>query len=170
MPLKKATNQSEAYYYPKRPNSPLLKLGSVATKKKWGIARHECFEKNIFIVMNTSKSSTPAFDLAVLILRDSSFAEENQDIFIGLNELLKNKFTSEVALLFKRRIDKEKVFVKSKHEAFIDHYYNFIKAAKKEKGSRDPYEHKTREELIKNIHALESVLKKIQNQVRKTKK
>ena len=163
VPLKKATTQSDPYHYPKRPNAPLLKLGHVATRKKWGMQIHEDFQKNFFIVISTAKSSTPAYDLAVLIFRDATFTKSNQDIYTGLCDLLDKKFTSAVALLLKKRIEKEKVLVRSKHSSFIDNYSNFIKFGKGQESPEETYEKMTKEELIEKIHELEAVLKSLQN-------
>lgn len=163
VPLKKATTESQPFNYPNRPRAPLLKLGTVATKKKWGIARHEDYEKNLFVVLSTARSSTPAYDLAVLIFRDSAFQSTQQDIYSGLNDQLEKKFTPGVATLFKKRIDKEKVLIRSKHSAFVDHYSNFIKAEKKKASPVDRFENMPREELIAKIHELEATINRLNN-------
>ena len=170
VPLKKATTQTDPYFYPKRPNAPLLKLGSVATKKKWGMAHHEDFEKNLFIVMSTARSTTPAYDLSVLLLRDAMFSDSQQDIFSELANQLAKKFTPEVAGLLKKRIEKEKVLVRSKHEAFIDHYSNFIKTEKKKGNENDHYQNMSKEELIGKILELEAAVNRLTNSAQKRKK
>lgn len=156
VPLKKATTESQPSYYPKRPNAPLLKLGAVATKKKWGISRHEDFEKNLFVVMNSARSSTPAYDLAIVILRNSEFLASQQNIFNGLHDQLAKKFTPEVCALFKKRIDKEKILVKTSSEYFVDHHINFIKAQNKKVTIDNRCESMSREELIAKIEELEA--------------
>lgn len=158
VPLKKATTESQPFYYPKRPNSPLLRLGTVATKKKWGISRHEDFEKNFFIVINSARSSTPAYDLGVLIFRDTAFPSSQQNIFEGISDQLEKKFTPELAELLKKRIDKEKILIRSKQEHFINYYCNFIKDNKEKEKAIDKYQKMTREELIAKIEELEAKL------------
>lgn len=156
VPLKKATTHTEPYYYPKRPNAPLLNMGLVATKKKWGMMRNENFAVNIFTILNTARSSTPAFDLSVLVLRDTKFPSSQQDIFSALSEQLPKKFTPEVAQLLSKRIDKEKVLIRTKFESFIDHYSNFINLETSNKVSDDPYKNMSREDLIAIIQELEA--------------
>jgi hypothetical protein len=163
VPLKKATTQSQPFNYPNRPRAPLLKLGTVATKKKWGMERHEDYEKNLFVVLSTARSSIPAFDLAVLIFRDSAFSSTQQDIYSGLNDQLEKKFTPGVAALFKKRIEKEKILLRSKHSAFVDHYNNFIKAKKKKAISDDRFLNLSREDLIAKIHELEAIINILNN-------
>jgi len=163
VPLKKATTESQPFYYPKRPRAPLLKMGTVATKKKWGMAHHEDFEKNLFIVLSSARSSTPAFDLAVLIFRNTDFPPSQLDIYAGLNDQLVKKFTPRVVALFKKRIEREKVLIRSKHSAFVDHYSNFIKLEKKKISSDDQYENMSREELIAKIRELEAALNRFAN-------
>jgi hypothetical protein len=163
VPLKKATTESLPFHYPNRPRAPLLMLGAVATKKKWGMSRHKDFEKNLFIVLSTARSSTPAYDLTVLIFRDSAFPTTQQDIYSGLNDQLLKKFTPEVAALFIKRIDKEKILIRSKHAAFIDHYNNFIKAEMKKVSPADRYEYLSREELIAKINELEATVNRLTN-------
>jgi hypothetical protein len=156
VPLKKATAVSQPYYYPNRPRAPLLMLGTVATMKKWGIVHHPDFEKNFFVILSTANSSTPAFDLAVLIFRDSEFTSLHQDIYNSLNEKLANKFTKKVASLFQKRIDKEKILIRSKHLAFVDGYHNFIKSEKRKLSNDNQYEKMSKEKLIAKIHELEA--------------
>jgi hypothetical protein len=163
VPLKKATSQSDPYYYPKRPNAPLLKMGAVATQKKWGMARHEDFERNLFIIMSTARSSTPAYDLCVLIFRDSTFPVSQYDIFSGLSEQLEKKFTPDVAALLRKRIDKEKVLIKSEHAAFVEHYSNFVKAIKNNRSVDDRYQSMSKHELIAIIQELETTVSRLRN-------
>ncbi|NDE53382.1 MAG: hypothetical protein EB069_02120 [Actinobacteria bacterium] len=163
VPLKKATTASQPFHYPNRPRAPLLKLGTVATKKKWGMARHEDYEKNLFVILSTARSSMPAFDLAVLIFRDSTFSNTHQDIYSGLYEQLEKKFTPGVAALFTKRIDREKILIRSKNLSFVDHYSNFIKAEKKKATTDDRFLNVTRDDLIVKIHELEATINRLNN-------
>lgn len=164
VPLKKATTESQAFHYPNRPRAPLMNLGTVATKTKWGMAHHADFEKNLFVVLSTARSSTPAFDLAVLIFRDSSFSSTEQDIYSGLNNQLEKKFTPAVANLFKKRIEKEKILIRLKHPSFVDHYSKFIKSEKKKASPDYRFEGMSREDLISKIHELEATIIRLNNQ------
>lgn len=170
VPLKKATAQTEPYYYPKRPNSPLLKLGLAATNKKWGISRHGEFEKNFFVIISTARSTTPAYDLAVLVLRDSPFSSSHKDIFSALADQLAKRFTPEVAGFLKKRIDKEKVLVRSKYPPFIDHYSNFIKIENNAGSLDNHYQTASRDELIAKIQKLEATVKELTDLVQKGNK
>lgn len=156
VPLKRATTESQPFYYPSRPRAPLLMLGAVATKKKWGVACHEDFENNFFVVLSTARSSTPAFDLAVVILRDVAFPSSAQELYTALSEELSKKFTPRLVILFKKRIEKEKILIKSKYLNFVDHYSSLIDAEKKKASLTTQYESMSREELIAEILKLRS--------------
>lgn len=159
VPLKKAATQTEPFYYPRRPNNPLLKLGTVATGKTWGMSHHEDYEKNFFIVLGSAKSSTPAYDLAVVLLRNSKIPADCDDIFDGLTKLLHQKFTQRVSDFLAQRIEKEKILVRSKLPQFIDHYSNFVKNDKHENAKEKNYELMSKEELLERVYELEAILK-----------
>ena len=56
VPLKRASDQTAPYYYPRRPKAPLLKMGPAATGRKWGIDYHDDWMSNFFVMLTTIKS------------------------------------------------------------------------------------------------------------------
>lgn len=161
VPLKKATTQAAPYYYPKRPKAPLLKLGPIATSKYWGVASHDDYEKNLFIMLNTAKSSTPAYDLSILVLRNEAFNDQIKDEYLCLFDQLEKKFTKDLALVLKRRIEREKIMLRQRTPVFVDQYISFVKIDSTDSVVSQSYEKMTRDELIARLLELETELKSL---------
>jgi hypothetical protein len=158
VPLKRASDQTTPFYYPSRPKSPLFKMGHAATGQKWGVSFHENWKANFLVILTTIKGSTPLFDLAVFVCRDSEFNDGTADIFSALEAQLKKKFTQRLADFWIQRIAKEKAMPRDVEIAFSDRYAPFASAYKLASAPVKKYTQMTKLELITRIHQLESML------------
>ncbi|RZJ90563.1 MAG: hypothetical protein EOO20_07760 [Chryseobacterium sp.] len=112
VPLKKASEHSTPYSYPKRPATPLMRLGQAATGQKWGINYCDDWRKNLPVLLSDIKQSSPFTDLAVFILRDTLFDRGATECITTLSTGLSCRFSKELAEFWIERIEKEKLFAK----------------------------------------------------------
>jgi len=80
--LKKASQSGTEQAYPSRPSS-LLSLGVEVYGHRWGISKHEDWEKNLGDFLADRLSKTALIDLAVVVTRGMSFSG---DIFDSLEK------------------------------------------------------------------------------------
>lgn len=161
VPLKKASESARPYFYPKRPASPLLRMGHAATGLKWGMQRHESWAQNIPILFSEIKESTPFLDIAIFSLRHSPIDGATDDLLIALKEGLNKKFTKELASFWGAMIEKEKLLARHiTKDLFSPTYQPFISLSRK----NESQEIKMRlsiydkDALMKRILDLESLL------------
>jgi|GEM_PF-3823322 len=122
VPLKNASDHSTPYSYPKRPATPLMKLGEAATGLKWGIDYFDKWKVNLPILLSDIKQSTTFTDLAIFIFRDTFFEDGLQEYKEALSSAIKTKFTSQLSEFWSEWIEKEKLFVKHIKSPFsIEH-------------------------------------------------
>lgn len=158
VPLKKASEQTTPYYYPKRPSAPLLKMGPAATGLKWGMEYHANWQTNLPVILSATKSSTPFLDLAIFVLRDSSFNLESSSSYIKtIGEGLKAKFSSQLSRFWTDRIDQEKVFAKHISVPFSHSHTRLSSLIKGDDGDR--FGDSKKPDLVKYIIYLENALK-----------
>jgi len=157
VPVKKASVQATPYLYPKRPpECPLLKIGKVATGELWGMTYHPDFAQNFFKILSTAKTSTPAYDLTLLILRDTNIAEDCLDFFEGLSELISERYTKFVAAMISKRMERERLFVNSTIPEYIDHYRSFAYEERDQVSDASRFIGMSRADLICKVVELES--------------
>jgi hypothetical protein len=125
VPLKKASEHSTPYSYPKRPATPLMKLGQAATGQKWGIDYYDGWQTNLPALLADIKQSSPFTDLAIFVFRDTLFDAGIGDYLAALATVISNRFSKELAEFWIERIEKEKLFAKhielpssTEHESF----------------------------------------------------
>lgn len=158
VPLKKASDQTVPYFYPRRPKAPLLKMGPAATGQKWGIDYHDDWTSNFLVMLSTIKSPTPSLDLAVFVCRDCPIDDGAGDLFSALEDELKKRFTKKMAEFWVNRMEKEKVMARCVETPFVDHYVSFAVSYKQGITAAKRYEQMKKAELIKRIYQLESML------------
>lgn len=112
VPLKEASQASKAFLYPRRPPAPVLKMGPVATGLPWGIGYSDSWQESLPKILSETKSNSPFTDLAIFILRDSTFKSENPNFIDCLIENLGNRFTEGLVSFWAKRIKAEKTFAK----------------------------------------------------------
>lgn len=111
VPLKKATEQSDEFFYPKRPaSSPMIRLGQAATGMKWGMSYHQDWPFSLPKLMSEVKDSTPFTDLAIFVMRDTKLA--GADYLEALTSAIYGRFSEKLANFWTERIKKERVFVR----------------------------------------------------------
>lgn len=110
VPLKKASEQSTSFYYPKRP-APLIGLGQSATGLKWGIAVYDDWHVNLPKLFTEMQSHTPFTDLAIFICRNAKLAEGDNYVDV-LNKAIESRFTKSLSRFWSDRIYREKVLAK----------------------------------------------------------
>jgi hypothetical protein len=157
VPLKKASEQEDAYFYPRRPSAPLLKMGLTATNMKWGIEYHENWQSNFPVILSEVKCPTPTLDLAIFICRDCKFDDDSSDLICALTKQLKKKFTKAISDYLTSKINKEKIIARHLKCPFVEQYKPFAKQWKSKQKSI-VYEQMERSELIKHIIKLERLL------------
>ena len=163
VPLKKASNQTEPFFYPSRPNCPLFKMGFAATGSKWGVSFHENWMTNFLSIMTTIKGSTPSIDLAVFVCRDAEIDDIAADIYTALEEHLRKRFTRKLADFWIQRIGKEKAMPRRIEFAFSENHSLFASIYKQASDPLRKYKQMAKNELIARIHQLESTLGAIDN-------
>lgn len=128
VPLKKASDSAKAYNYPSRPAS-LLKMGASATGLKWGAEYHDDWRTNLPKFLSEIKSNTPFTDLAVFVFRDAKIPAGTQNIRDALIDLIKARFSDDLAMFWSKRIDAEKVFFKHGDDPFRNSYQESLPEA-----------------------------------------
>lgn len=156
VPLKKASEQSDPYFYPKRPSAPLIKLGQSATGLKWGIEYHQDWSSNLPKFLSEIKEPTPFTDLAVFVMRDTTIRTGAKNYADALAVAIKERFSSELSQFWIERIEKEKVMVRHISEPFSDTHQPFAKPSQQVPVSR--FESLNRDDLISYIAHLEGIL------------
>lgn len=157
VPLKKASEQAEKYFYPRRPSTPLFKMGQAATGLKWGLGYHGAWLENLPMLLSEIKDSTPFTDLATFVMRDSSFGETNPPSLIhGLKSLIEQRFSNALSNFWVERIEKEKVLAKHTADPFTDRHEPFAKSTTI--NSNERFEDIDKDDLVNYIYYLEGVL------------
>lgn len=156
VPLKKATEQSGVFFYPKRPPSaPMIRLGQAATGLKWGMEYHQDWPTSLPKLLSEIKDSTPFTDLAIFVMRDTRLT--GPDYIEALSNAIKERFSSQLAQFWVQRIKNEKVLARhilvnpfsSTHQAF---------ARSTQTVSVNRFDTVTRDKLIEHISNLEEIL------------
>jgi len=112
VPLKKATEHTGPFIYPRRPAcAPMIKLGQAATGLRWGMEYHEKWETSLPRLLTEVKESTPFTDLAVFVLRDTLVTGDGY--IQALKSGIASRFSPSLASFWNGRIAKEGVL--SKH-------------------------------------------------------
>lgn len=158
VPLKKATEQSEPYFYPKRPPTPMIKLGKAATGLKWGIEQHQDWSDSLPKLLSEIKDPTPFTDLAIFVMRDTRINDEAKDYVDALSTALNERFNLQLAQFWNQRIKSEKVMA-HRHiltNPFSSTHQAFTKSAPDFPGNR--FESQNRDDLINYIVNLEGTL------------
>ena len=157
VPLKKASDHVEPFYYPRRPATPLMGLGQSATGIKWGISHFEDWQVNLPKLLSDVKQSTPFTDLAIFIFRDTYFGGERKDYILALSKKIKERFTHNLSSFWIERIEKEKVLVRHITEPFTELHDPFAKTEKLDTNAASLSVF-SNEKLVKHIEYLEALL------------
>jgi len=156
VPLKKASDHSTPYSYPKRPATPLMKLGQAATGQKWGIDHSDGWRTNLPIFLSDVKQSSPFTDLAIFIFRDTLFEIGSVDYITALTTVIDKRFTKELMEFWIEQIGKEKLFAKHVGLPSSNEYEPFGKNDSSEDESTiDQF---SKKQLIDHIAYLEELL------------
>ncbi len=156
VPLKKATEQAAAFFYPKRPRSaPMIRLGQAATGLKWGMEYHQDWPISLPKLLSEIKDSTPFTDLAIFVMRDTRLT--GSDYIEALSVAISERFSDQLAKFWIEKIKKEKLLVKHilsspfspKHQAF---------ARSTQVVLADRFDAVPRDELLNYISYLEEIL------------
>jgi hypothetical protein len=157
VPLKKASEQAARYLYPKRPATPLIKMGQAATGIKWGMKHYDAWSQNLPKLFSEIVTPSVFTDLAIFIFRDTPINEiENRNYVDVLNGLIIEKYTAPLATFWIEKIKKEQVFVKHVKEPFNNHYEPFSKCFE----NSNHYVSEGHNELEAYVVYLESLLNK----------
>jgi hypothetical protein len=156
VPLKKATEQTGEFFYPRRPPSaPMIRLGQTATGLKWGMEYHQDWPTSLPKLLSEVKESTPFTDLAIFVMRDTRLS--GKDYLEALSNAIAARFSDQLAKFWVEKIKKEKILVRhilanpfsSTHQAF---------ARSTQIASTNRYDDMTRGELLDYISHLEGIL------------
>jgi hypothetical protein len=159
VPLKKATEQATAYFYPKRPAAPLIKMGQAATGIKWGMEHHNDWRSNFPKLFSEVKAGTVFTDLALFVLRDCRFAlSKTVDYKDAISDLLIQRFTTGLAEFWGAMLKKEQVMVKHIKDPFVETYSPMLSSY--ETLTRINEQNIDTDKLKKHILYLETVLVK----------
>jgi hypothetical protein len=159
VPLKKASGQSAPYHYPKRPDAPLLKMGPAATGEKWGVRHHDAWANNFPVLLSEIKDPTPSLDLAIFILRDCKWGNNNAvDVIAAITDQLRNRFTKSISDFWVSKIEKEKILAHHLDNPFTDNYASFLNYFEEDTPVSKTYEQMNKPELIDRIYCLEKLL------------
>jgi hypothetical protein len=97
VPLKKASNVSEASDYPNRP-APILSLGNIRTGIKWGISYHKDWKTNLPKFLSDISGNTPFTDLAIVLSRNNQLPDNSADwqksLINSINEIFSTALSS----------------------------------------------------------------------------
>ena len=160
VPVKKASNGSNPYFYPNRQKAPVFSMGKSATGVHWGVARFEQWQSNFPKLLLGAKSSTPSIDLSLFVIRDHPVRQEAEDIFSVILELLRKKFTVELCEYFSARFEEEKIFANHLNSVFSTHHKAFVDNYVEEFTEENYYKSMKKEDLIQRVIFLEGLLKK----------
>ena len=156
VPLKKATEQAVAFFYPKRPPSaPMIKLGQAATGLKWGMEYHQDWPISIPKLLSEVKDSTPFTDLAIFVMRDTRLT--GGDYIEALSNAISARFSDQLAKFWVEKIKKEKLLAKHilsnpfspTHQAFARSTQIVL---------ADRFDAASRDDLLNYISHLEGIL------------
>lgn len=156
VPLKKATEQSGEFFYPKRPPSaPMIRLGQAATGLKWGMEYHQDWPTSLPKLLSEVKESTPFTDLAVFVMRDTRLT--GNDYVEALSNAIAARFSDQLAKFWVEKIKKEKLLARhilanpfsSTHRAF---------ARSTQIALANRFDTVTRDELLDYVSHLEGIL------------
>ncbi len=155
VPLKKATDQTGVFVYPKRP-APMLRLGQAATGLMWGMEYHQDWKSSLPKLLSEVKNSTPFTDLAIFVMRDTELT--GGDYVQALSNAISARFSNQLAIFWVEKIKKEKLLAShilanpfsSMHQAF---------ARSAQIASENRFDAVTREQLIEYVSHLEGILK-----------
>jgi hypothetical protein len=156
VPLKKATEQTGAFFYPKRPPSaPMIRLGQAATGLKWGMEYHQDWPTSLPKLLSEVKDSTPFTDLAIFVMRDTKLTESNY--IEALSNAINARFSDQLAKFWVEKCKKEKLLARHiltnpfslEHQAF---------ARSTQIASANRFDTVTRGELLEYIMHLEGIL------------
>jgi hypothetical protein len=111
VPLKKASGISGGENYPNRP-APILRLGNISDKIKWGITYHQGWKTNILKFISGMESNTPFTDLAIFVCRNDAFANNITDWEKALCSLINKRFSDKLSSYWCDKINDEKRFIK----------------------------------------------------------
>ncbi|HEX9980775.1 MAG TPA: hypothetical protein VGB50_09455 [Flavobacterium sp.] len=156
VPLKQASDQATQFTYPKRPPTPLMKLGQAATGLKWGIDYFDNWQVNLPKLFSDIKQSTPFTDLAIFICRDAFFENDPNDYISAIGQIISTRFSAGLAKFWIELIEKEKVFARHVSLPSSIHHEPFAKDGIKTEGIQAgilPYE-----QLANHIIYLEELL------------
>lgn len=158
VPLKKASQQSEPFYYPRRPPSaPLMILGP-STGLKWGIGHHPDWPSNLPKYISDIKQSTPFTDLCIFLTRNFEFSEYCTNYTQAINSALDSIFSEKLSEFLKTRVQQEKVLTNHIRDPFSEKYEVF---SKQNPQLNDlALSDLSKEKLIKRVKYLEAVLNK----------
>ena len=157
VPLKRASEQTEPFHYPKRP-APLMSLGKAATGVKWGISRHKQWAQNLPGFFSEITGSTYFTDLAVFVFRDSRIPDEHAQSGIeALAFLLKERFSPELSAFWIDKMKKEQILTRHLSAPSCDARESIVPNPA---GHARPAERKTVEELESYVQHLERILQR----------
>lgn len=158
VPLKKASEQSQPYYYPKRPSAPMFKLGQAATGLKWGIEYHQDWPTSMPKLLSEIKHPTPFTDLAVFVMRDTLLEGKSKHYIDSLSVAISERFSTQLAQFWVKRVEREKVLAKHILEnPFSAKHQAFAKSAPHASTSR--FDALPKDDLIEYIVHLEGTLR-----------
>lgn len=166
VPLKKATTESEPFYYPRRPAAPVLKMGAAATGNKWGVCHHEMWGVNLLVFLSEIKSPTPFLDLAIFVFRDCEFDVSVAELVPAITEQIKERYTRKLSDFWADKIQKQMILARHLDGApFTVHHSSFVDSYNQTATPAKLYDRMTKSELIARIYELETMLSAATNPV-----
>lgn len=161
VPLKKASEQKQQYFYPKRPKAPLLKMGLSSTGLKWGIKHHDDWRSNFPKILSDIPGSISHINLSIFLLRDERIDDKITGLKEALCDGLRKRFTEDVSSYVIGKINKEMIFFKYSEEPFSDYYSQYGNIQNTESYLTVlNYENMKKNELIERVLYFEELLKK----------
>jgi hypothetical protein len=157
VPLKKASEQTQPSYYPRRPSTPLIKMGPAATGIKWGMEIHEDWKQNFPKLFSEIVGPTVFTDLSIFIFKDNKFSNSPSNYIEALSPALRERFTSELAEFWIEKIKKEQVLVKHIVDPFVSNHEPMLKSRNDLKDGENFQDVKS---MKKRIQYLEELLNK----------
>jgi hypothetical protein len=156
VPLKKATEQTEAFFYPKRPRrAPMIGLGQAATGLKWGMEYHRDWPSSLPKLLSEVKDSTPFTDLAIFVMRDTRFTGSNY--IEALSNAICARFSDQLAKFWIDIIKKERLLAKHiLEDPFSPTHQAFARSTQIASANRS--DDVSRDALLDHISYLEGIL------------